>query len=305
MPSRRTLLLGGGAAALAAAGALVVPHALSDEEPAPEPRTQPEPTPAAAIEPGPVVRGSFVSAHRLDQRVEWSLVRPPEVPDAPPVVLPVVLALHGHGGSTAALLDDVWDLPEALARATADGVPPFAIATVNGGNTFWHPRPTGEDAGAMVVDEFLPLLARRARGLGVDPGRLALLGWSMGGYGVLRLTPILDARPGTAPVAAVVASSPGLYTDPALAHPDGFADEAEYERWSVMADQASLGHTPLKIDVGTDDDFCDAVRVYVGGFAPDADVTAQFLPGEHSIDFSAQVLPAELAFLGEHLGGPA
>ncbi len=68
-------------------------------------------------------------------------------------------------------------------------MPPFAIATVDGGTTYWHPRPNGEDAGGMVVDEFLPLLAEQ----GLRTDRSAFHGWSMGGYGVAAARP--DRRP--------------------------------------------------------------------------------------------------------------
>jgi dienelactone hydrolase len=247
---------------------------------------------APNVEPGPVEIGTFVSAARGGVETRWSLTRPPGVRGP----LPVVVALHGHGGSTADLLDSDWDLPGALARAVVtDGVAPFALATVTGGSSFWHERPWGEDAGAMVTDELLPMLLARPDVLVAPVG---LIGWSMGGYGVLRLAGLL----GPNRVAAVVASSPGLYTDPATAHPDGFVDEAEYRRFSVMDDQADLAGIPVRIDIGTSDPFHDATRAYVDGFPPDADLVAEFGDGGHELVFSQRVLPAELAFLGEHVG---
>jgi hypothetical protein len=57
-------------------------------------------------------------------------------------------------------------------------VPPFALASVDGGESYWHPRDSGEDAAAML-DEFVPLLA--CHGLDVRP--LGFLGRSMGGFG--------------------------------------------------------------------------------------------------------------------------
>ncbi|CAN5306963.1 alpha/beta hydrolase-fold protein [soil metagenome] len=251
-----------------------------------------DPSPAGDdIAPGPIVRKSFVSADRGDVPTRWSLIRPPDVTGP----LRVVLALHGMGGSTDDLLGPDWDLPGGLARAVAGaGVEPFAIATVSGGTSFWHARPWGEDAGAMVLEEFLPMLLSRPD---VAPGKIGMLGWSMGGYGVLRLAGVL----GPNKVAAVVASSPGLYTDPKLAHPEGFVDAAEYERFSIMDDQADLTGIPLRIDIGTEDPFYDATRAYVDGFPPDADLTAQYGEGGHELDFTQRVLPAQLAFLGEHL----
>jgi hypothetical protein len=46
-----------------------------------------------------------------------------------------------------------------LGAAVEQGATPFAMASVDGGESYWHARVDGEDAGAMVVDEFLPLLA--------------------------------------------------------------------------------------------------------------------------------------------------
>lgn len=242
--------------------------------------------------PGPVVQDTFVSAARGGVSTRWSLIRPPDV-EGP---LPLVLALHGHGGSTAGLLSETWDLPGALARAVVDdGVAPFAIATVSGGTSFWHPRPWGEDAGAMVLDELLPMLLSRDDVLTAPIG---LLGWSMGGYGVLRIAGIL----GRQRVAAVVASSPGLYTDPERAHPDGFVDAREYRRFSVMEAQDSLEGIPLRVDIGTSDPFFDATRTFVDRFAADAAVTAEYGEGGHEIFFTQRVLPAQLAFLGARVG---
>lgn len=253
------------------------------------------PDPAPTLEPGPVVRGSFVSEARGGVITPWSLIRPPGVSGP----LPLVMALHGLDGSTDDLLGPEWDLPGALARAVAvDGVAPFAIATASGGTSFWHRRPWGEDAGAMVLDELLPMLLDRDD---VVTTPIGLLGWSMGAYGALRMAGIL----GSNRVAAVVASSPGLYLDPARAHRDGFVDAAEYERFSVMDDQDLLADIPLRIDIGTADPFLAATRAYVDGFgdaAREADLQVEYGEGGHEISFTRRVMPAQLAFLGRHVG---
>jgi predicted esterase len=245
------------------------------------------------IDPGPVVLGELTSRRMMGQRERWAVARPPGASG----LLPLVVALHGHGGGVARLMGPELDLPRYLAAAVADGVPPFAIAVVNGGNGFWHERPSGEDSGAMVVDELLPLLAGRAD-LQVRTDRIGLLGWSMGGFGVLHLAPVLGADR----VAAVCASSPGLYTDPAAAHPDGFADPAEYEHFSVMDRQGDLDGIPVRIACGTRDYFYDATRTYVEGFADDADLTVAFGPGAHELAFTRRSMPDDLAFVADHLG---
>ena len=57
------------------------------------------------------------------------------------------------------------------------------MATVDGGNFCWHARRCGIDPANIIVQELLALLARK----GLDTERIALMGWSMGGYGALLL----------------------------------------------------------------------------------------------------------------------
>ena len=85
----------------------------------------------------------------------------------------------------------------------------LAVASIDGGNYYWHARrseSTGADnispdtppcdTGAMVMDDFIPLLGS----IGLDRSRVGFLGWSMGGYGAL----LLAATMGPTKVAAVV-----------------------------------------------------------------------------------------------------
>ncbi|HET7430609.1 MAG TPA: alpha/beta hydrolase-fold protein [Nocardioides sp.] len=239
---------------------------------------------------GPSVSGSFTSAARLGAETGWSVLYP-----GPPVEpLPVVVALHGLGGDHRTWVDELG-VDRFLTAAVAAGLPPFAVATVDGGTTYWHPRPSGEDAGAMVVDELLPLLRRHE----LDTGRLGFLGYSMGGYGALRLAPIVGARR----VRAVGAMSPALWTDPASASRSGFADAAEYQRYSVLGHQADLDGIRVRISCGRDDPFYAADRAYVAGFRQP--VTTDDGPGGHDPAYWTRVLPGQLASLGRALGSGA
>ena len=60
--------------------------------------------------------------------------------------LPLVVALHGLGEDHSTLVGPRFGLDRYLAAAVRDDVPPFAIATVDGGTSYWHRRPDGEDA---------------------------------------------------------------------------------------------------------------------------------------------------------------
>jgi dienelactone hydrolase len=286
---RRTLLLGGGAAVVAVgtAGVLVEEEVLPGRYRLRRALGMTGPSGHIPdVSPGRVVSGTFVSQRRLGVRVGWSVIYPGPRAER----LPVMVSLHGFGGDHTTAIGELG-MDRFLAAAVADGVPPFAIATVDGGTTYYHPRPSGEDAGAMVLDEFLPLLADH----GLDVRRLAFQGWSMGGYGSLRLAPVVGARR----VRAVAALSPALWTNPVDASTNGFADAEEYEQYSVMGHQRDLGHLPVRVDCGREDPFYPADRDYVDGF--DRPVIATFEDGDHDAAYWTRMLPAQLGFVGRRL----
>lgn len=291
MPTRRAFLIGGAATVAVGAGtALGVERGTLPGRPLAQALlglNGPDGVPPD-VRPGPVEAGSLVSRHRPGT-TQWRLVLPPGEHRH----LPVVVALHGLGGSAAKLAGPAYALDRYLAGAVADGVPPFAIAAVDGGTSYWHPRPDGEDASAVVTDDLLPMLADR----GLDVARLGLIGWSMGGYGALRLAALL----GPSRVAAVVACSPAMWDDPDDASPAGFADAEEYLRFRVQGHQADLAGIPVRIDCGTGDPFYRAVQHYVDGFPDGQAPVATFPPGAHTDGFWRRMLPPQLAFLGRHL----
>ena len=86
----------------------------------------------------------------------------------------MVVSLYGKDANLFAPFDSLH-LPDAAAYV---GVPLSIASADGGGDNYWHKRANGTDAHAMVVDELVPLLARR---LGALP--FALHGYSMGGYG--------------------------------------------------------------------------------------------------------------------------
>lgn len=239
-----------------------------------------------SVRPGPMTSGTFVSAARRGATVGWAVSRPPGSSRA----LPVLVALHGYGGDHASAFGDGLGLDRFLAQATAHGVPPFAIASADGGDTYWHRRATGEDAGAMVTDELLPLLAKT----GLDTTRVALLGWSMGGYGALRLGGLLGQRR----VASVVAESPAVWHTAADAAHGAFDGPADFAANTVFGREATLSGIPVRIDCGTGDGFASNVRDYVSGLHPHP--AGGFAPGGHDLGFWRRVAPAQLAFVGRH-----
>jgi enterochelin esterase-like enzyme len=242
------------------------------------------------VVPGPTTSGSFYSVARQAE-TGWTLVLPPGDHDR----LPLVVALHARGGDHTSIVHDLA-MPQFLAATVASGVPPFAVVGVDGGDTYWHPH-HGTDSGAMVIDELVPLMAQR----GLRTKRIGLYGWSMGGYGALRLGGLLGNRR----AAGVAAASPALWVDGADASSAGFDDAAEYARYSVMGRQRQLEAVRVRIDVGRDDPFYSATRTYVAGFPAATHLVSTFSAGGHTNGFWRRMLVPELSFLGHALARPA
>ena len=237
-------------------------------------------TPIPDAEPGRLVTGSFVSRARGGTEVGWAVSYP--VGASVRARLPVVLVLHGASGDSRTAFDE-HALDRFRTLVVADGVPPFVLAAVDGGDSGWRAQPDGTDPSRMLLEEFLPRLEDRR----LDVGRVALHGWSLGGYGVLRLAG-LDLLP----VRAVTASSPAL-----TAVPDD-APAAD----DVLGHPERLDGVPLRIDCGRGDPFYRVVREFVeslGGLDPPPE--SSFGPGAHTAPYRRSEAAAQLRFLGTRL----
>jgi pimeloyl-ACP methyl ester carboxylesterase len=255
------------------------------------------------LRPGPVHMGTFPAANRGGAATEWVLALPPHVeleslkgPYA--ASLPVCVLLHGVGDRARDLVSIGYDV--FLAQVALTGTPPFAIAAVDGGDRWWHARRDGDDTGRMVVEEFLPTLAR----LGLRTGpydKIALLGYSMGGYGALLLAEELRS----ARVAAVVAQSPALYTDVDDAMPGAFDDAADFRRHDVFARRGALSGIPVKIDCGLADPFYRTSKLFADTLDPPP-ISSTFGRGDHGYGYWRSVAASSLEFVGRALaaGGP-
>jgi S-formylglutathione hydrolase FrmB len=203
------------------------------------------------------------------------------------LTLPVCLVLHGRGDSARSLIGPLA-AQAFLAAAAATGVAPFALAAVDGGETYWHRRADGDDPETMLLDEVLPRLAAQ----GLSTNRFAAYGWSMGGYGALLL-----ARRQPARVVAVAASSPAVW------HSFGDAAAGAFDSAADFADHRVLGAGPARgvgyrIDCGDADPFS---RVDHELAAELAATERGFPAGCHDFGFWRRQLPAQLAFLGRAL----
>jgi S-formylglutathione hydrolase FrmB len=237
-----------------------------------------EPAPAA-VQPT-YVNGSFVSAARGGVATNWAIARPP-CQTAP---LRTVIALHGKDQNAAVAM--TFGVEQGLAQAVAAGLPPFAVVAVDGGNSYWHKRASGEDSGAMVLNELIPMLASQ----GLDTSRVGFLGWSMGGYGAL----LLGARLGPARTAAICAVSPAMWTSPDAPAPGNFDGADDYAANSVWG-LPQLGEIPIRIDCGDSDPFYSATEQFIAQLP--SPPSGGFSPGGHDFAFWSSQLPAEIAWM--------
>ncbi|MDT4965080.1 MAG: hypothetical protein QOF87_4727 [Pseudonocardiales bacterium] len=276
--SRRTLLVGG----LGIAGVALVSKATLDRVDAP-------PAGVPDVEPGHLVSGSFTSPARLGARTGWTIAYPPNAPAR----LRVLVVLHGQGSDHTMAFGNNLGLDRFLAQLTRDGAHPFAIACVDGGDhSYWHRRSDGSDSGAMVIEEFLPLLGRR----GLDVSRVGLLGVSMGGFGALWLA----TRLGAGRAAAVVAESPGLWHHAGDTPAGAFDGAADFAAHTIFGRERQLAGIPLRIDCGDSDSFAPATRDLRAAITPPP--AGGLSPGDHNVRYWRRMAPAQLRFVAAHLG---
>jgi enterochelin esterase-like enzyme len=249
-------------------------------------RTLPSPPETAGV----VQRQSFRSRRRGTD-VTATVVLPAGVTSLRG--LPIAVAMHGNGGTGSSAADGL-KLDRYLTGAVRTRhIAPFALVAVDGGaSTYWHPRAGGDDPIAMIIDELLPRLGRQ----GARADRFGVIGWSMGGYGALVLAETVGA-PG---MAAMVASSPALFDSYESAHRTNhlsFGNAADFARNDVFARLGRLKDVPAWVDCGTSDPFATMSRRLRGRLHPAGAMSR----GCHDGAFWLRRLPAQLAFLGEHL----
>jgi enterochelin esterase-like enzyme len=246
-----------------------------------------------STEPGVVVRASFYSARRA-RTVGYALAYPPGV--AGGAKLPVCLVLHAWGTDYRDPFDGVG-YHRMLAAAVAAGVPRFVLAAVDGGDTYWHPRASGDNPIAMLLEDFPVVL--RQHGLPVD--RFAVLGYSMGGYGALVLASAAPQR-----IVAAAASAPAFwrsYDEARSVNDKAFDSAADWRTWGDLRTRVSaLKGMPVRIDCGESDSFEPAVRA-LGEQLPDR-TTVHIAKGCHDASFWWSAAPEQLKLVGTTLNPP-
>jgi S-formylglutathione hydrolase FrmB len=250
----------------------------------------PASSPAAAPPRVALSVGSFVSTFRPAEATHWT-VATPVLAGGTDTRYPVALFLHGLHGSNRTIFDTLR-AQDVLQRHLAAGGTPFALASVDGGDWWWHRRSNGIDPQAMLLEEFLPLLEKR----GLDTGRTALLGLSMGGFGAL----LLASQRKLPGLRAAAAMSPAIWDRFGVGIDGAFDNARDFAANNVFALRPKLASLPMRIDCGTEDELYPSVKDYVSGV--NSSVEGGFQPGGHDATYWQSILPGMVSFLGRHLG---
>jgi len=297
--TRRQLLIGGGAAAaLLAAAGLVGGRSRTA-------RSYWWRLTGAYGEPGAypprrdvVYQYATMPSRRVSGGVDYGVATPGEfVRMRPPAgwKAPVCFCLPGRGRGAREVLEGGLRLGDFAAEAFEErGAQPFVLVAVRGGDTYWHERASGEDAMAMLLDEFIPYCRRELR-LGGAAGE-ALMGWSMGGYGALLAA---EARPQA--FSGVCAVSAALWRSYDDGVGDAFDSAADYAAHDVYAGAGRLGGLPVRVDCGRQDPFYEADVAFVAALPQKPQ--GGFEPGGHNDAYWRRVAPPEMDFIAAALAG--
>jgi len=227
-----------------------------------------------------VHEASLRSAH-VEGTTGWAVSRPP----GDDALTGAIVCLHGFGADHRYAFDAV-----RVHDVVASAGERIGVAAVDGGvHSYWHARDDGTDTGRMVLNEFVPLVRDR-----LDVERVAVLGWSMGGYGALLLA---EQSPST--FSAVVSSSGAVWERAGETAPGAFDDAEDFAAHDViaMSDRLDAAHT--RIDCGDHDPFLPGNRALVARLG--STVTWSFPTGWHDARFWRSVAPRQVAFIAERL----
>jgi len=231
-----------------------------------------------------------IDSQAVGRRLEVSVIDPTE-PRA--TGRPLLVFLHGAGGSNESFLGN----RAVLGTLVQLGAKAPVVAFPDGERSWWHNRASGEWE-RYVMREVIPTVRGR---FATEPGRVAVGGISMGGYGAYHLG--LE-HPGS--FCAVGGHSSGLWLDQSEEFEGAFDNRADYERNDVLAavraDPDAFGHTRIWNDYGDEDWFVPGNAAFVAALRQgDADLTAHVWPGGHDNAYWNAHWPRYLDFYADAL----
>jgi dipeptidyl-peptidase-4 len=263
------------------------------------------PTIATAVAT-PLVRPNVTIRHVGARRLATALLLPPDADlDTP---LPVLLDPYGgpHAQRVvqagAAYLTSQWFADQGFAVVVIDG------RGTPGRGSAWERGIHGDLAGPVLEDQIDGLLALAAEDPRLDLGRVAIRGWSFGGYlaalAVLRRPDVVHAAIAGAPVTDWRLYDT-FYTERYLGDPE--ADAAAYDACSVLADAPRLERPLLLIHGLADDNVVSAHTLQLSAALLAAGRSHQVLPltgvthMANQEDVAENLLRFQLAFLRDAL----
>ncbi|WP_175482747.1 alpha/beta hydrolase [Actinokineospora iranica] len=228
----------------------------------------------------PVTTELYLSTGRY-REVEAVIIRPAGVPVKP---IPVCVALHGGIGGAKSFLD--LGVPDILTGLVRDGVPPFAVVAVEGGNWVGGRN----DDPQRMLNEDLPEWLDHHQ-LATTP--FSTVGIGAGGTGALNLA----RTPGFTAVAVISPILFDSWADAAAAKM--FTDRAHWERLDPLRHINEFAYLPVGVWCGTED------RAYLGNAKTLAQrvkaARTSFERGGHNDQYFRRALPDALQFVGGYL----
>ncbi len=257
----------------------------------------------------------------LKREVRYCAILPPsyDAPSDKPRFYPVLYFLHGLGDNEQSLVNfGGWNLLENLQDTRRIGE--YIVVTPDGGRGFYINSKDGRNRYEdFFIQEFLPAIERRYR---IRPGRASrgIAGFSMGGYGALRLAfkyaelfasvsahsaALMESLPRVAPnsprMQARLAMLTGVFGSP--------LDAAFYEQQSPLTlargRAAALRRLNIYFDCGREDDFgFDAGAKALNELLTTQGVAHEYhlYPGGHTPFYFVEHLPASFEFHSKAFG---
>jgi S-formylglutathione hydrolase FrmB len=247
--------------------------------------------------------GGAVSADRRGAEVVTLQIRSDAVGGTQPVslVIPAEAAgqpgllvfLHGRGNDeTTNLVDAMFAGLEDLGERA-----PVVVFPDGGDSSYWHDRAEGE-WGRYVIDEVIP---RALEESGADPGRVAIGGISMGGFGAFDLARL---NPGS--FCAVGGHSPAIWATAAESAAGAFDDAEDFAAHDLVtaagSDPAGLAGPELWLDAGDEDPFLPGDDAFAAALAGSGiEIEEHRWPGGHEGEYWNQHWDEYLRFYARAL----
>ena len=223
---------------------------------------------------GATVRTKQIDSELLGRSMPVKVVTPK---GAPAKNRSLVVFLHGRGEDESSYL--VEPMFEALAGLRKRA--PVIAFPDGGDSSYWHDRDSG-DWGSYVLDEVIPELVDR---FDIDPGRVAIGGISMGGFGAYDIARLDPGR-----FCAVAGHAPAICTNAGDTADGAYDDAADFEMNNIIeiAGSAAKPYDGLRLwlDAGTEDPFLDGDAAFEDALrAAGAHVVVKSSSGGHDLDY--------------------